>query len=88
MSVDDLADAERMAEHAAAQFPVLADPDADVARRYGVFDLLGDGVATPTTLIIAKDRRVVGVHVGTDIADRVPAAAIIRALADLGGQET
>ena len=88
ISVDDIGDAKRMAEHAATEFPVLADPTAKVARQYGVYDRLGDGLAAPATLIIDKEKQVVGSHVGINIADRVATAMIIRALADMRGQET
>ena len=64
-------------------FPVLADPGHTVASAYGVFDLLGDGVAAPATFIVTADG--VRGYVGRDIADRVPAAEIVRLLGEING---
>ena len=52
MSTDERAGALQMALLAEAGFPVLTDPAGAAARSYGVFDLLGDGVAAPATFII------------------------------------
>ena len=65
-----------------AKFPLLADPDGAAARSYGVFDLLGDGVATPATFIVDKDRSIGWYQVGVDIADRATVADILAALDD------
>ena len=56
-----------------------------MARPYGVFDLLEDGVAAPATLILNREGELAGTHIGEDIADRVSAATIIAFLADLSG---
>lgn len=77
ISTDDLEGARAMAEHAGAHFPILADADHAVASAYGVFDLLGDGVAAPSVFILAPDGTVLGGHVGQDIGDRVPAQTIV-----------
>ena len=63
-----------------AMFPLLTDPDGATARSYGVFDLLGDGVATPATFIVRKDRSIGWYHVGVDIADRATVEDILAAL--------
>ena len=65
-----------------AKFPVLTDPDGATARSYGVFDLLGDGVATPATFIVQKDGSISWYHVGVDIADRATVEDIMAALDD------
>ena len=69
-----------MLELAEALFPILADPDRETTRSYGVFDLLGDGVATPSTFIIEPDGSVGWRHVGNDITDRPAIRAILDAL--------
>ena len=63
-----------------AEFPVLADPDGATARSYGVFDLLGDGVATPATFIVREDGSIGWYQVGVDIADRATVEEIMAAL--------
>ncbi|MEX2430814.1 MAG: redoxin domain-containing protein [Dehalococcoidia bacterium] len=85
VSTDGLADAERMVSHANAQFPVLADSDHAVASSYGLFDLLGDGVSAPATLILGPNGAIIGGRVGEDINDRVPAAAILQFLQEYDG---
>ena len=49
VSIDTREDALLMLELAGAEFPILADPYREATLSYGVFDLLGDGVATPST---------------------------------------
>ena len=85
ISVDTLADASRMAGHAGATFPVLADEDRVVTKTYGLFDLLSDGVGAPATLILDRDGNLAASHVGTSIDDRVPAATIIEFLEGKSG---
>jgi peroxiredoxin len=80
ISVDSQADALRMADHAEASFPILYDENAVVAAAYGLYDLLGDGVSAPATLVLDRDGSLLGSHVGRDIADRVPASVILDAL--------
>ena len=63
-----------------AKYHVLADPDGATVRSYGVFDLLGDGVATPATFIVDGDGGIRWYEVGVDIADRAAVADILAAL--------
>lgn len=60
-----------------AHFPVLADPDGKVARLYGVYDLLGDGLAAPATFVIWSDGTVKWRHVGESIDDRPSAGDVL-----------
>ena len=69
-----------MRDFAAAEFPILADTSEDVAKEYGVFNLLGDGVAAPATFIIQPDGAIVWWHIGVNIGDRVPTRAILEVL--------
>ena len=80
ISTDLLVDAEKMQVLAGAEFPVLADTNEDVSKNYGVFNLLGDGVAAPATFVILPDGGVVWGYVGVDIGDRVPTLAILEVL--------
>ena len=79
LSTDNVTNAQNMQQRTGARYPVLADPDQAVARAYGVFDLLGDGVAAPATIIMTADR-VIAEQVGQTIQDRPSAAAIIHTL--------
>ena len=80
ISTDLLVDAERMEVMAGAEFPILADTSEDVSKSYGVFNLLGDGVAAPATFVIQPDGGVVWGYVGINIGDRVPTQAILEVL--------
>ena len=52
ISTDDIADALKMVELTGAEFAILSDKDAEVAKDYGVYNLLRDGVATPSAVIV------------------------------------
>ena len=80
ISTDNALDAKNMAESVKAGFYVLADDDASVARAYNVFDLHGDGVASPATFILNHDGEVVAYHVAHDITARPTAEAILTQL--------
>ena len=66
-----------MTEHAQAEFPILADSDQSIARKYGVYTLLNDGVAAPATFIIASDGAIIWYQIGENIADRPAAEEIL-----------
>jgi peroxiredoxin len=80
LSVDGVADAANMVDLVGAEYPVLADSDTQVAREYGVFDLLGDGVAAPAVFIVDPGGEVVSWYIGQNIADRPSADDIIAGL--------
>ena len=61
---------------------VEADPDHAAADAYEVFDLLGDGVATPSVFIVDADGYVVWSYVGQHAADRPGADTILSHLPD------
>ena len=77
VSTDTVDNALRMTLLTGARFPILADPDGATARSYGVFNLLGDGVATPATFIIKSDGGIGWRHVGGDIGDRAMVSDIL-----------
>ncbi len=87
LSTDDVARARQMQERVGARYPVLADPDHEVADAYGVFNLLGDGVAAPTTMILTSDRIIAAVQVGQTIGDRPSTPSILHTLRQLKGGE-
>ncbi len=77
ISVDDARGAAGMAQLVGAEFPVLADPTRRTAMAYGVFDLLGDGVAAPSVFAIDPDRTVRWAYVGRGAGDRLVSADIL-----------
>ena len=53
-----------------AEYMILPDPEANVLKEYGVFDLLGDGVAAPSVFIINPDMTIYWSYISKDIRDR------------------
>jgi thioredoxin-dependent peroxiredoxin len=70
IAVQDQAGAQTSAQQANASFPILADPDHRVAEAYGVYNLLGDGVATPAVFVIDTSGQIIWSHIGQNISDR------------------
>ena len=58
-------------------YPVLADPDHQVSEDYGVYNLLGDGVAAPAAFIIDSAGQIVWRYIGATAQDRLSAATIL-----------
>ncbi|MBA2338594.1 MAG: TlpA family protein disulfide reductase, partial [Acidimicrobiia bacterium] len=59
---DDLAAAQRLADQTGVTYPLAADPEGAIFRRFG-------GIAMPTTVLIDADGEVVEVHAGVIFAD-------------------
>ena len=74
-----------MAELTGAGFPILADVDAEVARDYGVYNLLDDRVATPSVFIVTPGGRIEWRYVGQDISDRLGPDQILAEVDRLAG---
>ena len=70
ISTDDTADALKMVELTGAEFAILSDKDAEVAKNYGVYNLLHDGLATPSAVIVSPKGYIEWQYVGESIADR------------------
>jgi peroxiredoxin len=81
--VQDVANAQRLLQVASVSFPVLADPDHSTADAYGVYNLLGDGIAAPSVFIVDKSGRIVWSYVGTNANDRPGAETILQNLPPL-----
>ena len=77
MAVQDTVQAQAMAQAIQAGFPILADPGHTVADAYQVFNLLGDGLATPAVFVINRAGQVVWSYVGRDAGDRPAAAEVL-----------
>ena len=66
-----------MAALVRAGYPLLADPTRETSIAYGVFDLLGDGVAAPAVFVVNPDRSIRWAYVGSNIDDRLTSAEIL-----------
>jgi peroxiredoxin Q/BCP len=80
LAVHDVAGAQRVAQATGAAFPLLADPNHAVADAYGVYNLLGDGVATPAVFIVDRSGRVVWSYVSQNANDRPTSQLILENL--------
>jgi peroxiredoxin Q/BCP len=70
IAVQDQAGAQASASGANLSYPILADSDHRVADAYGVYNLLGDSVATPAVFIIDKSGQIAWSYIGQNISDR------------------
>ena len=80
VAVQDTANAGRMAQVSGAAFPILADADHAVADAYGVYNLLGDGVAAPSVFIINEAGQIVWSYIGQNAIDRPTVDVILENL--------
>ncbi|GAB4536319.1 MAG: hypothetical protein Kow0063_21650 [Anaerolineae bacterium] len=80
LAVHNLTAAQRVAQLTQAPFPVLADPDHAVAEAYGVYNLLGDHIATPAVFIVDSSGEIVWSYVGQSAADRPGVETILENL--------
>ena len=77
LAYQDVPRALTMVQLTQAQYPILADANHTVADAYGVFNLLGDGVATPSVFVIDPAGRIAWSYVGKDANDRPSPADIL-----------
>ena len=77
ISTDDIADALKMMELTGAEFAILSDKDAEAAKDYGVYNLLQDGVATPSAVIVSLEGYIEWKYVGRSVSDRPTPDAIL-----------
>ncbi len=70
IAVQDQAGAQTTKQETGLTYPILADTTHQVAATYGVFNLLGDNVATPSIFIIDKSGQTVWSYIGQNVSDR------------------
>ena len=70
VSMDGQRDALNMAILTGAEFPILSDEDGRVAKAYGVYDLMGDGMATPSVFVVNHDGVILWRYIGNSVSDR------------------
>jgi peroxiredoxin len=83
VAVASAVDVESWQQGAHTTFPVLADPGHHVADSYGVYNLLGNGFATPAAFVIDPDGHIVWSHIGQHTSDRPNLQTILKQLKDL-----
>ena len=77
VAYQDVSRAQQMAQLVHSEYPLLADANHAVADAYGVFNLLGDGVATPSVFVIDPQGRMVWSFLGKDANDRPSVSDVV-----------
>ena len=58
-------------------YPLLADPEHEVAGAFNVYDLLGTGYAAPSTFVVDTDGAILWSYVGQTRTDRPSATTVL-----------
>ena len=69
VAVSSLESVESWCQSSGYQYPMLADPTHQVAEAYGVYNLLGNGLAAPAAFVIDVDGRILWGQVAQDAYD-------------------
>ena len=77
ISMDNLEETQELSRHLGLDYPLLSDPRGEVVKQFGVYNLLGDKVATPSVFVISDDKSVAWKYVGKDIIDRPDSKVIL-----------
>lgn len=80
LAVASVASVEGWCQSAGIDYPMLADPAHQVAEVYGVYNLLGDGLAAPAVFVIETDGRIAWSHVSRLPGDQPGAQTILEHL--------
>jgi peroxiredoxin len=80
LSRDNLQDIKTMREETQAEFPILSDQDAAIMKLYGVYNLLGDGVAAPSIFILDHEGNIRTSYIGQHAGDRPTAKSILQVI--------
>ncbi len=80
ISVDQLDGANWVVQQLGIKFPILYDPDAAAIKEYGVFNLLNDNLAIPSTFILDKAGRVRYRYVPQVYWDITPPSRVVQEL--------
>jgi peroxiredoxin len=78
--VASLSDVEGWCQRAGIAYPMLADDAHQVSEAYGIYNLLGDGLAAPAVFVVATDGRIVWSRVAKSASDPVSVSTIMQHL--------
>jgi peroxiredoxin len=83
VSVEDATIGQHVSELLEIQYPILSDIEHKVADQYGVYNLLGDSLATPSVFLIDMEGIIRWAYVGQSSADRPSDDTILEQLRGL-----
>ena len=70
ISMDSREDTLSLIRELGLSYHVLPDPTGKVVKKYDVYNLLGDGLATPSVFIVSGEKSVNWKYIGESISDR------------------
>ena len=88
LSRDENTDVVAMKNEVNAGFPILSDPDAAIMKLYGVYNLLGDGIAAPSVFIVDHEGNMRTSYIGKSAGDRPTAESILQVIDLIANQDT
>ena len=68
--MDSVSEAAALVKSLDLGYKLLSDPQANMIKAYGVYNLLDDGVATPSVFIIGSGKKIIWNYIGKNISDR------------------
>jgi len=77
ISMDNREDTLNLIRELELSYHVLSDPTGKVVKKYDVYNLLGDGVATPSVFILSGEKSVNWKYIGESISDRPDNEALL-----------
>jgi peroxiredoxin len=80
ISVDRKEDAEQAVKSLGLEFPVLYDTDAAVTKSWAIYNLLGDGLAAPSTFVFDATGTLRAFRIGRDAGDRPSASEVLEVI--------
>ena len=83
VSVEDAAIGSDVSELLGIQYPILSDVEHRVVDQYGVYNLLGDSLATPSVFLIDREGTIRWAYVGQSSSDRPSNEMILEQLRGL-----
>ena len=83
VSVEDAAIGRHVSELLEIQYPILSDVEHRVVDQYGVYNLLGDSLATPSVFLIDTEGTIRWAYVGQSSSDRPSNEMILEQLKGL-----
>ena len=84
ISVDNLEEASEVVQMLGIPFPILYDPSTEAPQSYMVYNLLGDGLATPSTFVLDKEGVITWKYIARSIGDRPSVSTILTPAIRLG----
>lgn len=84
ISIEDASKGQHLSELLDLQFPVIPDVERRAIDLYGVYNLLGDSLATPSVFVIDMQGVITWEYVGQSSGDRPSNDVILDQLGALG----